>query len=46
MVYEEFKDDIEYFLKLYRLSKSKGMSVKQVVNILAIANNELPVIEK
>ena len=27
MVYEETKGDIEPFLKLYRLSKAKGMSV-------------------
>jgi hypothetical protein len=46
MVYEEVKDDIEPFLKLYRLSKIKGMGVKQVVNLLTIANNDLPAIEQ
>ncbi len=46
MVYEETKGDIEPFLKLYRLSKAKGMGVKQVVNLLAIANNDLPALEK
>jgi septation ring formation regulator EzrA len=46
MVYEEVKGDIEPFLKLYRLSKAKGMSVKQVVNLLAIANNDLSAIEE
>ena len=45
-VYEETKDDIEPFLRLYRLSKAKGMSVKQVVNLLTIANNDLPALEK
>src|SRR5215217_5165073 len=45
MVYEEVKGDITPFLKLYRLSKSKGMSVKQVVDALAIANNDLPDIQ-
>jgi transposase len=45
MVYEETKGDIEPFLKLYRLSKSKGMCVKRVVDFLAIANNDLPSIE-
>jgi transposase len=45
MVYEEIKGDIEPFLKLYRLSKSKGMCVKRVVDFLAIANNDLPSIE-
>jgi hypothetical protein len=46
MVYEETKGDIEPLLRLYRLSKSKGMSVKQVVDALAIANNDLPAIER
>jgi hypothetical protein len=46
MVYEEIKDDIEPFLKLYRLSKAKGIGVKQVIDILAIANDDLPAIEK
>src|SRR5215217_3785052 len=44
IVYEETKGDIEPFLKLYRLAKRKGMGVKQVVNLLAIANNDLPAI--
>jgi hypothetical protein len=42
MAYEELKDDIEPFLKLYRLSKAAGMNVQQVVNLLKIANNDLP----
>jgi hypothetical protein len=46
MVYEETNGDIEPFLKLYRLSKFKGMGVKQVVDSLAIANNDLPAIEE
>jgi hypothetical protein len=46
MVYEEVKDDIVSFLKLYELAKAKGMGVKQVVNLLAIANNDLPAIEE
>jgi hypothetical protein len=46
MVYEEIKDDIEPFLKLYRLSRAKGIGVKQVIDILAIANDDLPAIEK
>jgi transposase len=46
MVYEELRGDIEPFLKLYKLSKRKGMSVKQVVNLLQIANNDLPALEK
>src|SRR5919112_4174514 len=46
MVYEETKGDIEYFLKLHKSSKAKGMGVKQVVNLLQIANNDLPAVEK
>jgi transposase len=46
MVYEETKGDIEPFLKLYRLSKAKGMGIKQVVNLLEIANNHLPAVEE
>jgi hypothetical protein len=45
-VYEETKDDIGYFLKLYNLAKAKGMGVKQVADVLAIANNDLPAIEE
>jgi hypothetical protein len=46
MVYEELRGNIEPFLRLYRLSKSKGMGINQVVNLLAIANNDLPSIEE
>ena len=46
MVYEEIKEDIASFLKLFKLAKTKGMGVKQVVDILAIANNDLPAIEE
>ena len=46
MVYEEIKGDIEPFLRLYKLSKSKGIGVKQVVNLLEIANDDLPAVEK
>jgi hypothetical protein len=46
MVYEETKGDIDPFLKLHKLSKANGMGVKQVVNLLEIANNDLPAVEK
>ena len=46
MIYEEVKGGIEPFLKLYKLARAKGMSVKQIINILAIANNDLPAIEE
>ena len=46
MVYEELRGDIEPFLRLYGLSKAKGMDLKQVVNLLQIANNDLPAVEQ
>ena len=46
MIYEETKGDIEPFLKLYKLAKRKGIGVKQVVNLLAIDNNDLPSVEQ
>jgi hypothetical protein len=45
LIYEETKGDIDPFLKLYRLSKAAGMNVQQVVNLLKIANNNLPDIQ-
>ena len=46
MVYEEIKGDIDPFLKLYKLAKRKGIGVRHVVDILAIANDDLPAIEE
>jgi len=45
LIYEETKGDIEPFLKLYNLAKRKGIGLKQVVNLLEIANNDLPEIQ-
>jgi hypothetical protein len=45
MVYEETKGDIEPFLKLYRLSKAVGMNARHVMNLLEIANANLPDIQ-
>jgi hypothetical protein len=45
MAYEETKGDIEPFLKLHRLSKAAGMSVRHVINLLKIANTDLPDIQ-
>jgi transposase len=36
MVYEELKGDIEYFLKIHKLSKAKGIGLKQVVIFLQL----------
>jgi hypothetical protein len=46
MVYDELKGDIDPFLRLYKLSQAKGIGVKQVVNLLTIANDDLPALEK
>jgi len=46
MIYEETKGDIDSFLKLYKLAKRKGIGVRHVVDILAIANNDLPALER
>jgi hypothetical protein len=46
IVYEETKGDIDPFLKLHKLSKANGLGVKQVVNLLQIANNDLLAVEK
>jgi len=46
MVYEEIKDDLASFLKLYKLAKAKRMGIQQVVDTLEIANNDLPALEE
>ena len=45
LAYEETEGEIEPFLKLYELSKAADMGTKQVVNLLEIANNDLPALE-
>jgi hypothetical protein len=44
-IYEEIKDDIGYFVRLYTLAKVARMDVEQVVKLLEIANNDLPLVE-
>jgi hypothetical protein len=46
MVYEETRGDIEPFPKLYRLSKAAGMSARHFINLLEIANTNLPAIQR
>jgi hypothetical protein len=43
--YEELEGEIEPFLKLYELSKVEDMGTKQVINLLKIANNDIPTLE-
>jgi predicted transcriptional regulator len=44
-VHDEIKDDISYFLELYRSSKVAGMSADHVMRLLEIANDNLPALE-
>jgi predicted transcriptional regulator len=46
IVYDEIGSDIMHFLELYKLSKDVHMNPEQVVNLLQIANNYLPLVEK
>ena len=45
LIHDEIKDDIAYFAKLYGLSKASGKSVEHIVNLLNIANNDLPALQ-
>lgn len=44
-IYQELGDNIGYFLDLYRASKAVNMGVQQVINLLIIANNHLPLVQ-
>jgi hypothetical protein len=44
-VYEEIKDDIYSFVKLYKLAKAVGMNTQHVGKLLGIANSYLPAVE-
>ena len=44
-IYEEIKDDIGYFVRLYRLAKVARMDAPSVIRVLEIANNDLPLVE-
>ena len=44
-IYEEIKDCIGYFVKLYTLAKVARMDAPSVIRLLEIANNDLPIVE-
>jgi hypothetical protein len=44
-IYQEIKDDIGYFVNLYRLTNVARMDKQSVIRVLEIANNDLPVVE-
>ena len=43
--YEQVKDDISYFVKLNISAQVARMDLEQVVSLLKIANNDLPLVE-
>ena len=44
-IYDKNKDDIGYFVRLYRLAKVARMDTPSVIRVLEIANNDLPLVE-
>jgi predicted DNA-binding protein YlxM (UPF0122 family)/DNA-binding transcriptional MerR regulator len=44
-VHEHVKENIWYFVELYRLVKAAGMDLKHVKRLLEIANNDLPSVQ-
>jgi hypothetical protein len=44
-IYLEFKGDVSYFVSLCKAAKAVKMGVSQVVNLLRIANNNLPSVQ-
>ena len=46
IVYEEIGSDIVHFLKLYKLSKDAHMNPEQIVNLLQVSNEYLPLLEQ
>ena len=44
-IYLEFKGDVSYFVSLCKAAKAAKMGIPQVVNLLRIANNQLPSVE-
>ena len=44
-IYLEFKGDVSYFVSLCKAAKAAKMGIPQVINLLRIANNQLPSVE-
>jgi hypothetical protein len=45
-LYIEFKGDISYFVNLCKAAKAAKMGILQVVNLLKVANNYLPSVQR
>lgn len=46
LIYEDIKDDIVQIAKLHRRMKAADIGVEQVINLIKIANNDLPAVEQ
>jgi transposase len=46
LIYEDIKDNIVPFEKLYRRIKRAGIKIEHAVNIIELANYDLPIIEQ
>lgn len=44
-IFQEIKNNLQYFIELYRQAISAGMSIQDVVRVLNIAKNDLRSIE-
>jgi hypothetical protein len=45
-IYLEFKGDVSYFVSLCKTAKAAKMGIPQVINLLRIANNYLPSVQR
>jgi hypothetical protein len=45
-IYLEFKGDVSYFVSLCKAAKAAKMDIPQVINLLSIANNYLPSVQR
>jgi DNA-binding transcriptional MerR regulator len=43
--HQQVKENIWYFVELYRLIKAAGMDLKHIKKLLEIANNDLPIVQ-
>ena len=45
-IYLEFKGDVSYFVNLCKAAKAAKMGIPQVIDLLRIANNQLPSVQR
>jgi hypothetical protein len=46
LIYVDIKDDITHIIKLHRRMKAAGIGIEQIINLIKIANNDLPAVEQ